>query len=67
MFSKQVVIDPGSEQWVHMSYCSPNKVREMVTHLGTNLFKRMYVAKMCWKPKQTLFKVFKLSQIDDKS
>jgi len=24
----------------------------MVTHLGTNLFKWMYVAKMCWKPKQ---------------
>jgi len=26
-----------------------------------------HVAKMCWKPLQTLFKVFKLSQIDDKS
>jgi len=25
-----------------------------------------HVAKMCWKP-QTLLKVFKLSQIDDKS
>ena len=33
MFSKQVVTDPGREKWVHMSYCSPCKVREMVTHL----------------------------------
>jgi len=45
----------------------------MVTHLGTQLVKRItpkcmhYVAKMCWKPQHTLFKVFKLSQIDDKS
>jgi len=41
MFSKQVVTDPGCEQWVHTSYCSPTKVREMVTHLGTHLFKRI--------------------------
>jgi len=41
MFSKQVVTDPGCEQWVHTSYCSPNNVREMVTHLGTHLFKRI--------------------------
>ena len=41
MFSKQVVTDPGCEKWVHKSYCSPNKVREMVTHLGTHLFKRI--------------------------
>ena len=33
MFSKQVVTDPGCQKWVHTSYCSPNKVREMVTHL----------------------------------
>jgi len=26
-----------------------------------------HVAKIWWKPLQTLFKVFKLSQIDDKS
>jgi len=25
MFSKQVVTDPGCEQWVHTSYCCPNK------------------------------------------
>ena len=41
MFSKQVVTDPGCEQWVHTSYCSPNKVREMVTHLGTQMVKRI--------------------------
>ena len=41
MFSKQGVTDPGCEQWVHTSYCSPNKVREMVTHLGTHFFKRI--------------------------
>ena len=41
MFSKQVVTDPGCEQWVHTSYCSPNNVREMVTHLGTQLVKRI--------------------------
>ena len=32
MFGKQVVTDPGCE------YCSPNKVREMVTHWCTHLF-----------------------------
>jgi len=33
-------------KWVHKSSCNPNKVREMVTHLGTQLVKRitpMYV------------------------
>ena len=38
MFSKQVVTNPGCEKWVHTSYYSPNKVREMVTDLGTHLF-----------------------------
>ena len=41
MFSKQVVTDPGCELWVHTSYCCPNKVKEMVTHLGTHLVKRL--------------------------
>ena len=40
----------------------------MVTHLGADLFISMHhVAKMCWKPLQTLFKVFKVSQIGDTS
>ena len=38
MFSEQVVTNPGCEKWVHTSYYSPNKVREMVTNLGTHLF-----------------------------
>ena len=37
MFSKQVVKDPVNSG----SYCSPNKVKEMVTHSGTQLFKRI--------------------------
>ena len=28
-------------KWVHKSSCNPNKVREMVTHLGTQLVKRI--------------------------
>ena len=38
MFSKQVVTDQGCKKWVHTSYLNLNKVREMVTHLGTHLF-----------------------------
>jgi len=41
MFSKQVVKDHGCEQWVHTSYCYPNKVKEMVTDLGKHLVKRI--------------------------
>ena len=37
MFSEQVVTDHRCEKWVHMSFCNSNKVREMVTHLGTHL------------------------------
>ena len=38
MFSEQVVTDHRCDKWVLMSSCNPNKVREMVTHLGTHLF-----------------------------
>ena len=71
MFSKQVVTDPGCKQWVYTSYCSPNKVREMVTHLGTHLFIKddSNVCTMLLKcvGNHNSLKVFKLSQIDDKS
>ena len=35
---KQVVTDHRCEKRVHMSSCNPNKVREMVSHLGTHFF-----------------------------
>ena len=37
MFREQVVPDHRCEKWVHVSSWNPNKVREMVTHLGTHL------------------------------
>ena len=63
MFGKQVVTDPGCEQCVQKSYFSPNKVREMVTHLGTQLFKRitpMY-APCCYNVLETITDCLKCS------
>ena len=73
MFIKQFVTDPGCEKWVHTSYCSPNKVREMVTHLGTHLFVNdnsnacTMLLKCVGNRNRLYLKVFKLSEIDDKS
>ena len=68
MLSKQVVKDHGCEQWVHTSYCNPNKVREMVTHLGTHLFIKDN-ANVCTMlhHNRLCLKVFELSKVDDKS
>jgi len=76
MFSKQFVTDQGCEKLVHTSYCSPNKVREMVTHWGTHLFLRdkfdnsnvcTMLLECVGNYNRLCLKVFKLSQIDDKS
>ena len=73
MFSKLVVTDPGCEQWVHTSYRSSNKVREMVTHLCTHLFIKdssnvcTMLLKCVGNNNRLCLKVFELSQIDDKS
>ena len=72
MFSKQVVTDSGCEQWVHTSYCNPNKVREMVTHLRTHLFIKdnFNVCTMLLicvgNHKRLCLKVFESLQFDDK-
>jgi len=61
------------EKWVHMSSCNPNKVREMVTHLGTHLFIKdnsnvCTMLLICVGNHNILcLKVFILSQIYDKS
>ena len=56
-----------------MSYCDPNKVREMVTHLGTHLFIKdnanvcTMLLKCVGNHNRLCLKVFKLSKFDDKS
>jgi len=56
-----------------MSSCNPNKVREMMTHLGTHLFIKdnsnvCTMLLICvGNHKRLGLKVFELLQIDDKS